>query len=64
VDQTRIHCDHVDGLGDFVELEVVLEDGQDEESGVKVAEELMGKLGVKKEDLVSGAYVDLLCAQH
>ncbi len=28
VGQTRVHCDHVEGLGNFAELEVVLEDQQ------------------------------------
>ena len=58
--RTRIHLDRVDGLGDFVELEVVLAQDDDEESGEKEAEELFAKLGVSSADLVPVAYVDLL----
>jgi len=43
---TRIHVDDVEGLGHFLELEVVLEPGEDENAGVKEAETLMGRLGV------------------
>ena len=60
IGQTRVHLDEVDGLGEFVELEVVLSDGQTEEDGVRIARELMGKLGIGEEDLVETAYVDLL----
>jgi len=58
--QTRIHLDQVDGLGAFIEIEVVLDPGQDIQYGTAVAEDLMSKLGIEKEDLVAGAYVDLL----
>ena len=61
--QTRIHLDRVEGLGDFLELEVVLEPGQTVETGVKVAKGLMQVLGVLFEGLISGAYIDLLEAQ-
>jgi predicted adenylyl cyclase CyaB len=58
--QTRIHLDQVDGLGAFVELEVVLEAGQDIQYGTAVAQDLMRKLGIAKGDLVPWAYVDLI----
>ena len=60
VDQTRIHLDEVTGLGHFVELEVVLGEGQNDEQGRLVVETLMAKLEINPEDLVEGAYMDLL----
>ena len=58
--QTRIHLDDVEGLGHFMELEVVLEQGQGDADGQKIAEELMSALGVERSDLIDGAYMDLL----
>lgn len=58
--QTRVHVDSVEGLGDFMELEVTLKEEETVEDGEKIAEKLMGELGVQKEDLISGAYHDLL----
>ncbi|EFA01517.1 uncharacterized protein LOC660170 [Tribolium castaneum] len=60
VGQTRVHIDSVENLGDFMELEVVLKPEQTPEDGEKIALELMEDLGVEKEDLMSGAYTDLL----
>jgi len=60
VGQTRIHLDDVEGLGQFMELEVVLEHGQTDADGQKTAEDLMSALGVEKADLIEGAYMDLL----
>ena len=62
--QTRIHLDEVDGLGHFVEIEVVLQRGQKAEDGVKVAQDLMIRLGIREEDLIEKAYVDLLKEQE
>ncbi len=60
VGRTRIHVDEVEQLGTFMEIEVVLSEGQTAEQGTKIAEELMRKLGVLEDDRVSGAYIDLL----
>lgn len=60
VGQTRVHCDRVDNLGDFMELEVMLTDDQTVEDGQAIADDLMSKLGVKKSNLLKGAYMDLL----
>ena len=50
----------VEGLGHFLELEVVLADGESAEAGVREAHDLMARLGVKPSQLIEGAYVDLL----
>jgi len=60
VGQTRIHIDKVNGLGNFIELEVMLEEDQDIETGQKIADDLMQALSIKKEDLIAKAYIDLL----
>ncbi len=62
--QTRIHLDRVEGLGDFVELEVVLREDQTESAGSEIARHIAGSLGVSPEDLVAEAYVDLLQAER
>lgn len=61
--RTRIHLDRVEGLGDFLELEVVLAEGETSEGGVREAHELMAALGIEPSQLIEGAYVDLL-ANH
>ncbi len=60
VGQTRVHLDDVEGLGQFLELEVVMQEGQSDTAGQAVAEGLMASLGVEKSDLLEGAYMDLL----
>jgi adenylate cyclase class IV len=58
--QTRIHLDRVEGLGDFMELEVVLQDNQSDADGSAIAEALMQALGLGDAPRIAGAYMDLL----
>ena len=58
--RTRIHLDRVENLGEFLELEVVLKAGESVDDGVAEAHDLMRKLGVSADQLIEGAYVDLL----
>ena len=65
--KTRIHLDEVDTLGTFLEFEVVLDAGENPHEGVGTANALMKRLGVKKENLISGSYIDLMesaCARQ
>jgi predicted adenylyl cyclase CyaB len=59
-EQTRIHIDDVEGLGHFVELEVMLQDNQPTEDGIAIAENLMLQLHIDKRGLVDVAYIDLM----
>ena len=60
VGRTRIHLDRVESLGHFLELEVVLAEGESPDAGVKEARALMTALGLADDQLIDGAYVDLL----
>lgn len=60
--QTRIHLDRVEGLGDFMELEVVLQAGQSDAEGTAIAEALMRQLGLAQAQRLAGSYLDLLSA--
>ncbi len=60
VGRTRVHLDAVEGLGDFLELEVVMRDGEPPEAGLAEARALMARLGIGEDQLLARAYVDLL----
>ena len=60
IGQTRVHLDDVEGLGQFVEVEVVLRPEQSEDDGARIARHLMDRLGIAGDELVQGAYIDLL----
>jgi adenylate cyclase class IV len=64
VGRTRVHLDEVEALGQFLELEVVLEDGESPQKGVQEAHELMDRLGLGVAQLVDRAYVDLLAERE
>ena len=60
IGQTRVHLDAVEGLGAFLELEVVLQPQQTEEDGQAIASRLAALMQIREDDLVSCAYIDLL----
>ena len=64
VESTRIHLDEVEGLGRFLELEVVLQDAASEAQGAAVADRLLDALGIEPGDRIDCAYIDLLESQE
>jgi predicted adenylyl cyclase CyaB len=60
IGQTRVHLDQVQGLGDFLELEVVLRPDQSDDDGKRIAAALLSEFGIETQQLVGEAYVDLL----
>jgi len=62
--KTRIHIDNIEGLGSFLELEVVLDDSDSVEYGQNIAEKLLCRLGVQPADLIKDAYVDMLSVRN
>lgn len=58
--RTRVHVDAVAGLGNFMELEVVLAEGESAGAGEREAEALMKKLGLAEAARIGCAYVELL----
>lgn len=58
--RTRVHLDRAKHLGHFLELEVVLQEGESVGMGIKEAHNLMAQLGVEPSQLIEGAYIDLL----
>lgn len=59
----RIHFDEVEGLGTFLEVEVVLTADQDHAAGQPLADWLREQLHVAAADLLDVAYMDLLDAR-
>ncbi len=60
LERTRIHLDEVEGLGSFLELEVMLGEGEAVEDGERTAVSILRRLTITENALVSGAYIDLL----
>lgn len=60
VDNTRIHLDEVEGLGQFVELEVMLQEGEADAAGHAILHHWLARLGIDQRDVLDTAYVDLV----
>jgi adenylate cyclase class IV len=57
---TRVHLDVVEGLGHFLELEVVLREDQTPAEGEAIAQGLLAAFGIAPTQLLAQAYIDLL----
>ena len=60
VDTVRIHLDRVAGLGEFLEFEVVMSEGDPDAAGEERARELMRVFRIEPDDLVEVSYADLI----
>jgi predicted adenylyl cyclase CyaB len=60
IGRTRIHLDEVRGLGIFMEIEVVLGDGDAAAEGEREARVLLAAFDIPQSALVAPAYIDLL----
>lgn len=60
--RTRLHFDEVEGLGSFIEIEVVLADDEPERAGMVEAQTLLARMRIAESNLLTGAYLDLIAA--
>lgn len=56
----RIHLDQVESLGDFLELEAVLDASGDLDAAERLVADLLERSGVTPEDLLQSSYGDML----
>lgn len=63
IGRARVHVDRVEGLGDFLELEVPVDDGAIHDVAEAEARRLQNILRIDSGALVKGAYLDLLAAE-
>ena len=61
--KTRIHLDTVEGLGTFVEIEVVMDPQKSVVEGHRELQQLMTEMNLQDEKIVDVAYADLISAQ-
>lgn len=60
IDNVRVHLDEVEGLGSFLELEAVVDPSHPEPECRARATALLQRFGIRPEDHLAVAYVDLL----
>jgi adenylate cyclase class 2 len=63
-ENVRIHLDHIDGLGDYLEFEAVMDSRyNDHEQESKKVRQLMQRLQIQENMLIPASYQDLLRKQ-
>ena len=56
----NVCLDHVEGLGDFLELELVIPEDQDQEKAMEEIEDVMESLGYDMTDSITNSYLSML----
>jgi len=64
IGRTRIHIDQVENLGNFLEFEVVLKENENPGIGKTEAHRLMDQFGLKDNNLIECAYIDLIKSRN
>ena len=62
LDQMHACVDRVENLGDFLELELVIEEEQGKETALQEIEKVLQRLGYTRKDTVRNSYLSML--QH
>ncbi len=57
---SRLHVDTIDRLGQFLEIEVIVQEGELPQHAEQEARAWLQAFGIAPEDLMAGSYVDLL----
>jgi len=58
-DLVRLHLDAVEGLGNFLEIEVIVREGEAPQLAEQEAQFWLREFGISPADLLSGSYADL-----
>ena len=58
--QTRIHLDQVEDLGNFIELEFVMQENTSKNEALQTIKKLMGKLEIQDKHLINMPYIDMI----
>ena len=57
---TRIHFDQVENLGNFIELEFVMQENINKKEALQTIKNLMEKLEIQDNHLINTAYIDMV----
>ena len=63
LDEITACLDQVEGLGDFLELEIILEEDTEKEAALERLEDLLEKIGLNKREMVRTSYLSMLCSK-
>jgi predicted adenylyl cyclase CyaB len=61
--ESRIHIDFVEELGEFIEFEIVMIPGRTEQEATQIMQNLLEHFQIKNADLVNKSYTDLKMEQ-